>query len=190
MFRKTLLPAARMLLVLTILTGVIYPLAITLAAQAIFPARANGSLVTQNGVVVGSALIGQDNHDSRYFWGRPSAVNDNPLPSGGSNLGPTSDTLAAQVQQREADFRAANHVPDDVAVPADMLFASASGLDPHISPEAAQLQIGRVAAARGLSAEQVAALVTQYTEAPQLGFLGQPRVNVLLLNLALDDVQR
>jgi K+-transporting ATPase ATPase C chain len=174
---------------MTVITGVIYPLVMTVAAQVIFPAQANGSLVTVNDTLVGSSLVGQMNNDPRYFWPRPSAISYNPLPSSGSNLGPASTTLQEMVTQREADFRTANHLADDVVLPPEMVFASASGLDPHISPEAARLQIERVAEARGLAAENVAALVEQYVEQPQLGILGQPRVNVLLLNLALDRLQ-
>ncbi|HEX2618664.1 MAG TPA: potassium-transporting ATPase subunit KdpC [Phototrophicaceae bacterium] len=174
------------LLILTIVTGVIYPLVVTAAAQVIFPAQANGSLISLNGTVVGSSLIGQANGDSRYFWSRPSTIGYNPLPSSGSNQGPTSAALQAEVKQRAADFRAANNLPTEVEIPTEMLFASGSGLDPHISPEAAKLQIDRVATARGLERDQVAALVEQYTEPPQLLPLGQPRVNVLLLNIALD----
>ena len=186
---KTIKPAIIMLLALTFITGVLYPLLVTLAAQTFFPAQANGSLVTVDGVVVGSSLIGQMNNDPRYFWPRPSATGYDPLPSGGSNLGPTSATLQELVTQRAVEFRAANGLAENIVVPADMVFASGSGLDPHISPAAARLQINRVAAARGITREQVAALVEQYVESPQFGFLGQPRVNVLLLNLALDRLQ-
>jgi K+-transporting ATPase ATPase C chain len=179
-----------MLVVLTILTGVLYPLVITLAAQVVFPTQANGSLLTRDGAVVGASLIGQDwNNDPGYFWSRPSAISYNPLPSSGSNLGPTSTTLAQTVAERAAAFREAHNLPDDATIPTEILFASGSGLDPHISPEAARIQVARVSAARGLPVEQVNALVDQYNEAPQLGFLGQPRVNVLLLNLALDELQ-
>lgn len=176
-----------LLMVLTVLTGVVYPLVVTLAAQIIYPAQANGSLVTVNATVVGSSLLGQANSDPRYFWPRPSAISYNPLPSSGSNLGPTSATLRDLVAQRDADFRAANGVAADVILPAELLFASASGLDPHISPEAARLQVARVAEARGVPVETVAVLVEQFVEQPQLGMLGAARVNVLLLNLALDE---
>lgn len=187
---KMILPALRMLLVLTIITGVIYPLVITAAAQVFFPEQANGSLIRNGETVVGSSLIGQNmNGNPRYFWSRPSAVSYNPLPSGGSNLAPTSASLQETVVQREADFRAANNVPDDVPIPIEMLFASASGLDPHISIEAAQLQVGRIAASRGIAQSVVINLVNSMVEAPQLGFLGQERVNVLLLNLALDALE-
>lgn len=188
---KMILPALRMLLALTILTGVIYPLVITAAAQALFPEQAHGSLLRTGETVVGSALIGQHmNNDPRYFWSRPSAVSYNPLPSGGSNLAPTSANLRDAVNTRAADFIAASSMTDAIGqVPAEMLFASGSGLDPHISPQAARWQAGRVAAARGLDEAQVMTLIDRLVEAPQLGFLGQERVNVLLLNLALDALE-
>lgn len=187
---KQLRTAVLMLLTLTIVTGIAYPLAITLVSQVIFPVQANGSLITKGNPVIGSKLIGQNmNGDPSYFWSRPSAISYNPLPSSGSNLGPISAKLQESVAQRETEFRTANNVPANVAVPSEMLFASGSGLDPHISPEAARLQIERIAVARGLPSQQVKALVDQFIEAPQLGFLGEPRVNVLLLNLALDTLQ-
>jgi K+-transporting ATPase ATPase C chain len=193
---KLVWQAFRMLLVLTILTGVIYPLAITLAAQVLFPVNANGSLVMVDGEVVGSELIGQMTDDPRYFWSRPSAVNymQNSSPealgsSGATNLGSTNAALMEQVEEREAAFREVNDIPEDMAVPVEMVYASGSGLDPHISPEAARMQIGRVAEARGLSRETIAQLVEQFVEPPQLGFLGQPRVNVLRLNLALEGLE-
>jgi K+-transporting ATPase ATPase C chain len=190
MFNKTILPALRLLIVMTVITGVIYPLVITIAAQALFPDQANGSLLRNRGTVVGSALIGQSfDGDKRYFWSRPSAITYNPLPSSGSNLGPTSASLQEAVRQREADFRAANSLAADIAVPADVIFASGSGLDPHISPESARLQSDRVANARGLDVTRIRTLVDQYTETSQFGILGQPRVNVLLLNLALDQLK-
>jgi len=190
--------ALRMLLVLTLILGVLYPLALTIFGQLVFPAQANGSLETVNNVIVGSSLIGQMNSDPRYFQGRPSAVNamddsyfksgdDKSLgSSGASNLSPASAALQTAVQQRETDFRAFNKLPADAVVPPDMLFASSSGLDPHISPQAAALQVARVAEARGVSVDNVQALVSTATEGPQFGLFGQPRVNVLELNLALD----
>lgn len=193
---KTILIALRTLIVLTLLTGVLYPLGVTLLAQAVFPEQANGSLATANDQVVGSQLIGQANQAERYFWPRPSAVDymdgstaDALGTSGASNFGSTSTALAEQVQHRAALFRTANALAPDAAVPADMLFASGSGLDPHISPEAARLQVERVARSRGLAPAVVAALVEQHVEGAQLGLLGSPRVNVLRLNLALDGVQ-
>lgn len=189
-------PAALLLLILSLITGVIYPLSTTLIAQLVFPAAANGSLITVDDAVVGSALIGQSTSDPAYFWSRPSAVNymqgSSPEAlgsSGATNAGSTSAALAEAVEARAAAFREAHSLPADAVVPADMLLASGSGLDPHISPEAARLQIDRVAEARGLQRDVVATLVEQHVEPPQSGFLGQPRVNVLLLNLALDAVE-
>ncbi len=203
---KTWGTAIRLLLLLTLITGVLYPLAVTLAGTILMPDLAGGSLVERDGTIVGSTLIAQTPFQvdaagqildleaiAPYFWARPSAVNamlgssESALAaSGGSNLGPTSALLQAQVQAREAAFRAANSVPADVRVPDDMLFASASGLDPHISPQAAFLQVERVARARGLDQEQVFRLTEAHVERPLLNLLGQPRVNVLALNLALD----
>ncbi len=196
MVKQLLFVPLRMLIILTLLTGFIYPGIVTALATPFFSVQAAGSILDIEGVVVGSSLIGQANQAPDYFWPRPSAVNymagSNATAlgsSGASNAGQTSATLAAQVAERAATFRAANGLAADVALPPDVLFASGSGLDPHSSPQAAQLQVARVAAARGLEPTLVAALVDQYTEAPQLGFLGEPRVNVLLLNLALDRVQ-
>lgn len=192
---NALLPAARMLLILTVLTGLIYPLAVTGAAQVVFPHQANGSLITSaDGTVVGSELIGQVVDDPRYFSGRPSVVNamqaDTPtlLSSGASNLSLSDPRLRADYVSRAEAFRAANGLPADAPVPSETVMASGSGLDPHISPEAARLQATRVAEARGLAVESVLALIVEHTEAPQLGILGETRVNVLRLNLALDGV--
>jgi len=196
MVKQLLFVPLRMLIILTVLTGFIYPGIVTALATPFFSVQAAGSILDVDGVVVGSTLIGQANQAPGYFWPRPSAVNymegSNASAlgsSGASNAGQTSATLAAQVAERSATFRSANGLAPDVALPPDVLFASGSGLDPHSSPQAAQLQVARVAAARGLEPAIVAALVDQYTEGPQLGFLGEPRVNVLLLNLALDRVE-
>jgi len=190
--------ALRMLMVLTLVTGIIYPLLMTLIGQVIFPFQANGSLERVDDVIVGSTLIGQSNSDVRYFQSRPSAVNymegsyfnsqaDKSIgSSGASNLSPSSAVLQEAAAQRAIDFRTFNNLPADTVVPADMVFASGSGLDPHISPQAAALQVARVAEARSLTVEQVQALVSEATEGPQFGLLGEPRVNVLRLNLALD----
>lgn len=186
---RQLRPALSMLVILTLLTGVIYPFVVTGIAQGLFPAQANGSLVGEADRAIGSELLGQANSDPRYFWPRPSATGYGTLPSGGSNLAPASSTLAGQVAQRASNFRTANGLPSAESVPVEMLFASASGLDPHISPDAARWQVGRVAAARGLEEARIAALVEEHVEGPQLGFLGEPRVNVFLLNLALDSLQ-
>jgi K+-transporting ATPase ATPase C chain len=186
---KQLRPAVLILAILTLITGITYPLVVTGIAQVFFPNQANGTLAGEPGRPVGSVLLGQANTDARYFWPRPSATNYGTLPSGGSNLAPTSAELADLVGQRAADFRAAHGLAPGDVVPVEMLFASGSGLDPHISPSAARLQAGRVAAARGLDEAEVAALVDSYVEGPQMGMLGQPRVNVLLLNMALDQLE-
>lgn len=182
-------PALIMLGLLTIITGAMYPLVITGVAQVAFPDQANGSIKELNGEIVGSELIGQANNDPRYFWPRPSAISYSPLPSSGSNAGPTNAGLADLVKQRAAEIREANGLDENAEIPKDLLFASASGLDPHISPEAAELQIDRVAAARGLDREHVTDLVEEYTEQPQFLILGEERVNVLLLNIALDKLE-
>jgi potassium-transporting ATPase KdpC subunit len=192
MFLQQLRPALVILALLTLLTGIAYPLAVTAVAQVAFPWQANGSLVSVDGRVVGSALIGQANADARYFWPRPSAIDYNPLPSGGSNWGPTSAALQKAAADRAAQLRATYHLAADVPLPPDLIFASGSGLDPHISPEAARLQIDRVAQARQFTTAQraaLAALVEQSIEPPQAGLWGQPRVNVLLLNLAVDGLK-
>ncbi|MDX2234840.1 MAG: potassium-transporting ATPase subunit KdpC [Hyphomonadaceae bacterium] len=176
-------PALVMLAAFTVLTGIIYPLAITGAAQAVFPNQADGSPIERNGVIVGSTLIGQSFRRADYFWGRPSAAGKgyDARASGGSNLGPTSKVLAERVLAE-----AARHGAPARDVPVDLLTASASGLDPHISPAAARFQINRVARARGMAPEVLEALVNANIERPALGVLGEPRVNVLNLNLALD----
>jgi K+-transporting ATPase ATPase C chain len=189
---KTLFrPAAVLLAIFTILTGIAYPLAVTGLAQVIFPTQANGSLIRQAGRIVGSALIGQPFDDPRYFWGRPSATAPfpyNAAASSGANLGPSNPALIEAVQARIAALQAAD--PGNTqAVPVDLVTASASGLDPHISVAAALYQAPRVARVRGLAAETVAQLVAQQAEGRPLGFLGEPRVNVLKLNLALDGVK-
>lgn len=181
-------PAVSLFLLLTILTGVLYPLAVTGIAQTLFPAAASGSLIVRDGKPVGSALIGQSFTDPKYFWGRPSATAGQPYngaASGGSNLGPLNPALVEAVKERIAALQAAD--PDNQRpIPDDLVTASGSGLDPHISPAAAAYQVGRVARARQMEVERVAILVARNTEGRQFGFLGEPRVNVLALNLALD----
>jgi K+-transporting ATPase ATPase C chain len=184
-----LLPALRMTVIMTVLTGLVYPLAMTGVSQAIFPAKANGSLITKNGHLVGSALIGQNFAKPEYFHPRPSAAGNDgydAMSSGGSNFGPTNQKLADRIKAAVAQFRKDN--PDyQGPLPADLVTTSGSGLDPHISPAAAAVQVARVARARGVAVERIEALVVAHTEAPDLGFLGEPRVNVLSLNLALDE---
>lgn len=184
---KTITQALRLFLLMTILTGVAYPFLITGLAQILYTDKTNGSLVVFRGKVVGSDLIGQKFVSEKYFWPRPSAIDYNPLPSGGSNLGPTSVDLLTRVAERRKLMEKAH--PESGAVPSDLLFASGSGLDPHITPEAAKYQLERVARARALDIEQKKILITlveQYVEPPVFGIFGQPRVNVLRLNLAID----
>ena len=181
-------PAFVMLIIMTALTGGLYPAVVTGIAQLVFPSQANGSLIEQNGKAVGSSLIGQPFSDPKHFWSRPSATSpypNNASSSSGSNQGPLNPALKEAVEGRIKALREAD--PDNkTPVPVDLVTASASGLDPHISPAAAEYQVARVAKARGLDVTKIAALVAENTEGRQLGFLGEPRVNVLKLNLALD----
>jgi potassium-transporting ATPase KdpC subunit len=180
--------AVLMFVLLTLITGVVYPVVFTLFAQGVFPNQANGSLIVRDGKVVGSELIGQHFDDPKYFWSRPSATSafpNDPSSSSGSNLGPTNpDQLKAVKDRVDALQKAA--ADQTAPIPIDLVTDSASGLDPHISPAAAEYQIKRVASARGMTEEQVRKLVKSYTDGRTLGVLGEPRVNVLLLNLALD----
>ncbi len=177
--------------VLAVIVGGIYPVVSWGIAQGLFPGRANGSLVSRDGNVVGSRLIGQPFRSAEYFHPRPSAAGDgyDAERSGGSNLGPLSKVLADTVRARVTAYRAENGLAEEAVVPADAVTASGSGLDPHISPENARIQARRVARARGLSEDIVLGRVEACTEGRTLGFLGQPRVNVLLLNLSLDGVR-
>ena len=188
---KLLRQSIVMLLLMTVITGIASPLLATGLAQVMFPGQANGSLIERNGKPVGSALIGQSFTDAKYFWGRPSATSPNPnnaASSSGSNTGPTNPALIDAIKQRIDALHAVD--PGNKApVPVDLITASGSGLDPEISPAAAQYQLARVAQARKLSVSQVQALVDQSTSGRTLGILGEPRVNVLKLNLALDSSQ-
>ncbi|MFO1372293.1 MAG: potassium-transporting ATPase subunit KdpC [Candidatus Competibacteraceae bacterium] len=189
---KTLIrPAVTLFILLSAVTGLIYPLLVAGIGQAAFPAQAAGSLIERDGEPVGSRLIGQNFTDPKYFWGRPSATTPQPYnaaASGGSNLGPLNPALKEAVESRIKALHAAD--PGNTApIPVDLVTASASGLDPHISPAAAEYQVTRVARARGLTPEVLRNLVTQQTEDRQWGILGEPRVNVLELNLALDGLQ-
>jgi K+-transporting ATPase ATPase C chain len=181
-------PSLVMLALMTVLTGVVYPVAVTGVAQLLFPARANGSLIVRDGTLTGSTLIGQQFTDAKYFWGRLSATGPfpyNAAASSGSNYGPLNDAMFVAVQGRIDALRAAD--PSQTApVPVDLVTSSGSGLDPDLSPAGASYQIDRVAQMRGVDRAEVAALVAVHTQGRQLGFLGEPRVNVLALNLALD----
>ncbi len=195
--KSNIRPVLTLFAMLTLITGVFYPLVVTGIAQVVFPFQANGSLIIDNGSLLGSKLIGQNFTDPRYFWGRPSSTAGSPYHafdpvaltgSSGSNLGPLSKSLVDAVQARTQALRDADPI-NTLPIPVDLVTASASGLDPHISVAAAYYQVERVARARGISKEEVIALVDQYSEARQFGFLGEPRVNVLYLNLALDGIQ-
>jgi K+-transporting ATPase ATPase C chain len=187
-----LMPSLRMLVVMSALTGVIYPLLVTGVAKVAFPRAANGSLIVADGKTLGSDLIGQPFDDPKYFWSRPSATSPQPyngMSSSGSNQGPRNPALADAVKDRIKALRDADP-GNTAAVPVDLVTASASGLDPHISVAAAQYQLARIAKVRGLAAEQVQRLVAENTEGRTLGVLGEPRVNVLTLNIALDHASK
>jgi len=185
---KEIRPAVVSFLLLTLLTGIAYPLVVTGVAQVVMPDKANGSLIMKDGKPIGSSLMGQSFSDPKYFWSRPSATSpmpNNPTASGGSNLGPTNPALMDGVKGRVQALRDADP-GNQQPVPVDLVTASASGLDPHISPAAAEYQLARVARVRNLSPDVVNKLVAEHTEGRQFGILGEPRVNVLELNLALD----
>lgn len=188
--KKIILQSLSIFFVMTILTGVIYPLIITFIGQAAFPTQSNGSLIIKNGKVIGSEILGQNFLDSTYFQSRPSAINYNPLPSGASNLGLSSALLNEQVNTRKLEFKKNNLLSDSVSIPSEMLFASGSGVDPHISVYAAKLQIKRIIKARLLDDDKIKSLnnlIDSQTEYPQFGILGNQVVNVLSLNLKLDE---
>ncbi len=186
---KLIRPAASILILFTVITGIIYPFAVTGVAQTIMPHQANGSMIVRDGKPVGSSLIGQPFSAPENFWGRPSATSAKPYDaagSGGSNLGPTNPVLIDAVKPRIEALKASGNA---APVPVDLVTASGSGLDPHISAAAAEYQVKRVAAARNLPIEQVRMIVSKNTETPLLGFIGEVRVNVLKLNLALNDLK-
>ena len=190
--RAQIRPALMLLLIFTVLTGLLYPLVVTGIAQLVFPSQANGSLISSNGQTVGSSLIGQQFDDPKYFWGRISATGPYPYnaaASSGSNLGPTNPALLDEVKARIAALKVADPT-NTQPIPVDLVTSSGSGLDPNISIAAALYQLPRVAKARGLSEAALRTLVDKYTQGRQLGFLGEPRVNVLELNLALDGIKK
>jgi K+-transporting ATPase ATPase C chain len=189
--KADLLTSLRAVAALAVIVCGLYPLSVWLLAQGLFPARANGSLIVRDGTVIGSSLIGQRFSGPGYFHPRPSAAGDgyDAMSSGGSNLGPISKVLADAVRRRAAEYRAENGLPPGAPVPADAVTASASGLDPHISPENAGLQAPRVARVRGMSEAAVRREIRLATKGRTLGLLGEPRVNVLWLNMALDGVR-
>ncbi len=183
--------ALKFLLLMTVLTGLIYPLFMTVIAQITFPSKSNGSLILKDGKVIGSALIGQKFDSNIYFWSRPSVTGYNSIPSGATNYGPSSDTLRKLVSFRRDYFAGMNSVKDVISVPEEMIFASASGLDPHISPEAALLQVERISNARhldNLQKEKLIERIKDMTEAPQFLILGEERLNVLTLNIELNKI--
>ncbi len=189
---KSLIISIKIFLFFTVLTGIAYPLFITGIAQLVFPHKANGSLVVKNNIVIGSELIGQQFDSTIYFSSRPSAVSYSPLPSGGSNYGLTNEKLKNLVAERRHKFTTFNQLDSLSEIPSEMLFASGSGLDPHISPEAALLQVDRIAIARNFTTQQkkeLVACVQNNTEKPQFLCFGQERINVLLLNLETDKIR-
>ena len=189
---KTVFISLKIFLLFTVITGIVYPLLVTGIAQIAFHSKANGSIILKDNKAIGSELIGQQFDSSIYFMSRPSAVSDNPLPSGGSNFGLTNPKLKDQVTERKQKFIAFNELGTSTIIPSEMLFASASGLDPHISAKAALLQVDRIAKARGYNVAQKGKLtqcVKNNIEAPQLLCLGDERVNVLLLNLDIDKIK-
>ena len=190
--KRQLIISVKILSIMTLLLGVIYPLFITGFAQLVYPLKANGSLIEVNGTLIGSQLIGQKTDTGLYFNTRPSATDYATLPSGGSNLGLTNNKLYKIVESRKTSFIEKNNLQKDIEIPSEMLFSSASALDPHISPKAAKMQVNRIAEIRGFSSEQkeqLDVLVDKLTEAPQFGLLGCYRVNVFMLNLELDKLK-
>lgn len=189
--KKQIITGLKFLVLMIILTGLAYPGLVTIFTSIFFPDKAQGSLVTRNGVLIGSELIGQDFDSQEYIWSRPSFNNYNPLPSGASNLGILNPLLIKEITQEEKDFSQANKIKEDLNIPPEMVTASASGLDPHISPVAALLQVSRVAQARGMDQagqEKLVKLVNDMTENRQYSLLGEPRINVFLLNLKIDSL--
>jgi len=190
--KRQIITGLRFLVLIVILTGLVYPGIVTIIVSVFFPDEAHGSLIERDGVIIGSKLIGQNFDSPKYFWSRPSYNNYNPLPSGGSNLGLLNPLLAEMIMQRENTFLHDNKIIKDLNFPAEMVTASASGLDPHISPTAALLQVSRIAQARGMDKsgqDKLVILINDLTEERQFSFLGEPRINVFLLNLKTDSLK-
>jgi K+-transporting ATPase ATPase C chain len=190
---KTIIISLKLFLFFTILTGIFYPLFITGLAQVIFPEKANGSMLVKNNKLIGSELIGQQFDSAIYFSSRPSAISYNPLPSGGSNYGLTNANLKKLVDTRKHQFIAFNRLDSLTEIPSEMLFASASGLDPHISPNAALIQVNRIIKARGFNTsqkKQLVDLIQNKTEKLQFSLFGESRINVLILNIELDKLDK
>lgn len=190
--KKILISSVKVLFLMTLVTGIIYPLLMTAVGQILIKDKAEGSFIYKDGKAVGSLLIGQQFEEDKYFWSRPSAVGNNPMPSGGSNLGPTSKALADSFAVRKERFVKRSLINDETVVPAEMFFASASGVDPHITPASAYVQVERVARSRNFNGRQkkeIYEIIRNLTEQPQIGFLGEERINVLLLNLETDKIQ-
>jgi potassium-transporting ATPase KdpC subunit len=189
--KKNLFIAIKFLIIMIVVTGIIYPIVLTGIVQVVFPHKANGSLFIKNGKTIGSELIGQKFDSPVYFWSRPSAIDYKPIPSGASNLGPTSKKLVQQVNERRKVFVEINNIRDTHLIPEEMLFASGSGLDPHTSPEAVLLQVKRIARARNFNQSQVQKLyklIDQDTEKRQYGLFGEERINILRLNSELNEI--
>ena len=184
--------ALKFLAIMIVLTGIVYPFLMTVVSQIFFPSKANGSLIMKDGKIIGSELIGQKFDSTIYFWSRPSAIAYNPIPSGGSNFGPTSKALKKQVADRRVLFATQHSITDTLSIPKEMILASASGLDPHISPQAALMQVDRIVKVRQLDSNQKQQLlksIAELSEGPQFSFLGDNRINVLALNLELDKLK-
>ncbi len=188
-----LITAVKFLILMTLLTGLVYPVFITGIAQILFPYKANGSMIMRDRKIIGSELLGQKFDSVGYFHSRPSAIEYNPVPSGASNLGPVSSKLKKQVSDRRKAWVLLNQTADSAAIPEEMLSASGSGLDPHISERAALLQTKRVASSRHFSSsqeKQLTGIIKRLTEKPQFGLLGEKRVNILMLNMMLDEIHQ
>lgn len=190
--KKTIITSIRFLIIMTIFTGLIYPLVMTGISQVFFPGKSNGSMIVSGDTFLGSELIGQNFTSEKYFKGRPSAISCNPVPSGGTNLGPTSKTLIDSIIARKLQFIKDNGLPENTDVPSEMVTASSSGVDPHISIASAKLQINRVIKARRWDnsyRDKIMVLINGLTEKPQFGIFGEERINVLMLNIELDKLQ-